>query len=68
MLRTLGKDGLAIVQRIMAAHLRRVTVRSQVSVGTAFMLFLPLPPRTLGPSLRTGSDVDNSRHSSHRVC
>ncbi len=35
--------GLAIVHRIMAAHQGRVTVRSQVGVGTAFMLFFPLP-------------------------
>jgi len=34
--------GLAIVQRIMAAHKGRVTVRSQVGVGTDFTLLFPL--------------------------
>ncbi len=33
--------GLAIVQRILAAHRGRVTVRSQQDVGTSFMLWFP---------------------------
>jgi two-component system sensor histidine kinase ChiS len=38
--------GLAIVQQIMNAHQGRVTVRSQVGVGTSFTLFFPVQ-RTL---------------------
>ena len=38
--------GLAIVQRIMAAHKGRVTVQSQEGVGTTFSLLFPLPPET----------------------
>jgi signal transduction histidine kinase len=34
--------GLAIVQRLMAAHKGRVLVRSQVGVGTTFLLYFPL--------------------------
>jgi signal transduction histidine kinase len=34
--------GLAIVQRLMAAHKGRITLRSQVGVGTTFSLFFPL--------------------------
>jgi len=34
--------GLAIVQRMMAAHRGRVHVRSQVGVGSTFSLFFPL--------------------------
>jgi len=34
--------GLAIVQRLMAAHEGRVTVRSQVGVGTTFALYFPM--------------------------
>jgi two-component system sensor histidine kinase/response regulator len=34
--------GLAIVQRIMAAHKGRVNVRSQVGVGTDFILLFPV--------------------------
>ncbi len=36
--------GLAIVKRIAAAHGGNVAVRSQVGVGTAFSLVLPLAP------------------------
>ena len=36
--------GLAIVQRLMAAHRGRVTVRSQVDVGTSFTLLFPVAP------------------------
>ncbi|HWQ08316.1 MAG TPA: hybrid sensor histidine kinase/response regulator [Holophaga sp.] len=35
--------GLAIVQRIMAAHKGRVTVQSQEGVGSTFSLLFPLP-------------------------
>lgn len=34
--------GLAIVQRLMAAHQGRVAVRSQVGVGSTFALYFPL--------------------------
>ncbi len=34
--------GLAIVQRIVAAHKGRVTVQSQVGVGTTFTILLPI--------------------------
>lgn len=34
--------GLAIVQRLMAAHQGRITLRSQLGVGTTFSLFFPL--------------------------
>ena len=34
--------GLAIVQRLMAAHQGRISVRSQVGVGTAFALSFPM--------------------------
>ena len=34
--------GLAIVQRLMAAHRGRITVNSQLGVGTTFSLFFPL--------------------------
>jgi len=34
--------GLAIVQRIVTAHRGRVSVRSQVGVGTSFTLFFPV--------------------------
>jgi signal transduction histidine kinase len=36
--------GLAIVKRIAAAHGGNVSVRSQVGVGTAFSMMLPLAP------------------------
>lgn len=35
--------GLAIVQRLMAAHRGRVTVKSQIGVGTSFNLLFPIP-------------------------
>jgi len=38
--------GLAIVQRLMAAHRGRVTVRSQIGVGTRFTLLFPVSPVT----------------------
>lgn len=38
--------GLAIVQRLMAAHRGRVTVRSQTGVGTSFTLLFPVAPVT----------------------
>ena len=34
--------GLAIVQRLMAAHQGRISVRSQLGVGTTFALYFPL--------------------------
>ena len=34
--------GLAIVQRLMAAHRGRITVNSQLGVGSTFSLFFPL--------------------------
>ena len=34
--------GLAIVQRLMAAHRGRITVNSQLGVGTTFSLFFPM--------------------------
>lgn len=35
--------GLAIVQRLMAAHCGRVTVKSRIGVGTSFNLLFPIP-------------------------
>ncbi len=40
--------GLAIVKRIAAAHGGNVSVRSQVGVGTAFSMMLPLAPPSSG--------------------
>lgn len=43
--------GLAIVKRIAAAHGGNVSVRSQVGVGTAFSIMLPLAPPGSGQSV-----------------
>jgi signal transduction histidine kinase len=43
--------GLAIVKRIAAAHGGNVAVRSQVGVGTAFSMMLPLAPPSDGQAL-----------------
>ena len=39
--------GLAIVKRLMAAHRGRVTVSSQIGVGTSFTLLFPVPAPSL---------------------
>lgn len=66
--------GLAIVKRIVAAHGGNVSVRSQVGVGSAFTVMLPVTPvihsereRSLKPegSVSSASDVsaDHNRES-----